>query len=188
MKFGTRSVLGKKVQKVLRIGQKVLAVAGAVGGAYLGVKHVQHQHEHEHKAYQAEQDAGTAKWYKERHTQDAKAIMDKLIADANADKRMRSAVISGVVAKGKSRVPVPPPVPKRSVITGETSMDKLHRKKKEENWAKKTQARRDEKQRVAITTRATIAKAEEGLRVKKKKKTKTKTKYHYGGHLTALGK
>ena len=67
-------------------------------------------------------------------------------------------------------------------------MDKLHRQKKEENWAKKPQASRDEKQRVAITTRATIAKAEEGLRVKKKKKTKTKAKYHYGGHLTSLGK
>ena len=60
MKFGTRNVLGMKVQKVLRIGKKVLAVAGAVGGAYLGVKHVQHQHEH--KAYQAEQDAEMAKW------------------------------------------------------------------------------------------------------------------------------
>ena len=186
MKFGTRSVLGMKVQKVLRLGKKVMAVAGAVGGAYLGVKHVQHQHEH--KAYQAERDAEMAKWNTERYTQDAKDIMDKLDADADADKRMRSAVISGAVAKGKSRVPVPPPVPKRSVITGETAMDKLHRQKKEENWAKKTQARRDEKQRVAITTRATIAKAEEGLRVKKKKKTKTKTKYHYGGHLTALGK
>ena len=186
MKFGTRNVLGKKVQKVLRIGKKVLAVAGAVGGAYLGVKHVQNQHEH--KAYQANQDAEMAKWNTERHTQDAKAIMDKLDADADADKRLRSSVISGAAAKGKIRIPVPPPVPKRSVITGETAMDKLHRQKKEENWAKKTQARRDEKQRVAISTRANIAKAEEGLRVKKKKKTKTKTKYHYGGHLTALGK
>ena len=72
-----------------------------------------------------------AKWNTERYTQDAKAIMDKLDADANADKRMRSAVISGAAAKGKSRIPVPPPVPKRSVITGETAMDKLHRHESE---------------------------------------------------------
>ena len=93
MKFGTRNVLGMKVQNVLRIGKKVLAVAGAVGGAYLGVKHVQNQHEH--KAYQANQDAEMAKWNTERHTQDAKAIMDKLDADADADKRLRSSVIHG---------------------------------------------------------------------------------------------
>ena len=34
--------LGKKVQKVMRVGAKALAVAGAVGGAWLGVKNVQY--------------------------------------------------------------------------------------------------------------------------------------------------
>ena len=34
--------LGKKVQKVMRVGTKALAVAGAVGGAWLGVKNIQY--------------------------------------------------------------------------------------------------------------------------------------------------
>ena len=62
--------LGTKVRKVMRVGKKALAVAGAtlttaniVGGAWLGVKNVQHRHDESQKREAGEK---------------AKEIMDRL--------------------------------------------------------------------------------------------------------------
>ena len=60
--------LGTKVRKVMRVGKKALAVAGALGGAWLGVKNVQHQHQESQKRESRKREAG----------EKAKEIMDRL--------------------------------------------------------------------------------------------------------------
>ena len=101
--------LGKKVQKVMRVGAKALAVAGAVGGAWLGVKNIQyHANRGEREAYHAGVDTRDAANRKKDATAKATSIMERLDRDEEADKRHRASVISEASAKGKKRAPVPP--------------------------------------------------------------------------------
>ena len=80
--------LGKKVQKVMRVGAKALAVAGAVGGAWLGVKNVQyHANQGARDEYHAGVEARDEANRKKDATAKSKAIMEKLDRDEEADKR-----------------------------------------------------------------------------------------------------
>ena len=78
--------LGKKVQKVMRVGAKALAVAGAVGGAWLGVKNIQyHAKQGEREAYHAGVEARDAANRKKDAAAKATSIMEKLDRDEEAD-------------------------------------------------------------------------------------------------------
>ena len=75
--------LGTKVRKVMRVGKKALAVAGAtlttaniVGGAWLGVKNVQHHREESQRRESRKREAG----------EKAKEIMDRLDKERLQDK------------------------------------------------------------------------------------------------------
>ena len=103
------SKLGKKVLKVLRLGKKVVAVAGAVGGAALGLKHI-----HDVNAHSAENARTNAEdqayLHKARATSRATGIMDGLEREQDAETRHRSSVIREASAKGghgTTRRPVP---------------------------------------------------------------------------------
>jgi hypothetical protein len=168
--------LGKKVKKVMRVGTKALAIAGAVGGAWLGVKNAQyHANQGARDEYHAGVEARDASHRKKDATAKSKAIMEKLDRDEEADKRHRASVISEASAKGKKRAPVPPRFGEYVVKThkkkrGETAMERLHRINKMKRETQERDAVRDEKLRKDVGTRAKIAKAEEDLRIKKKKK------------------
>jgi len=170
------SKLGKKVLKVLRLGKKVVAVAGAVGGAALGLKHI-----HDVNAHSAENARTNAEdqayLHKARATSRATGIMDGLDREQDAETRHRSSVISGAAAKGKSRVPVAPHFGRYVVKThrkqkGETAMGRLQRINTMTSDSRRRDAVRDEALMQDVGTRARIAKAEEGLRLSKQKKKK----------------
>ena len=173
------SKLGKKVLKVLRLGKKVVAVAGAVGGAALGLKHI-----HDVTAHSAERARTNAEdqayLHKSRATEKATGIMERLDREHDAETRLRSSVISGAAAKGKSRVPVAPHFGRYVVKThrkqkGETAMGRLQRINTMTNDSRRRDAVRDEALRQDLGTRATIAKAEEGLRISKQKQKKSRS-------------
>ena len=168
--------LGKKVKKVMRVGAKALAVAGAVGGAWLGVKNVQyHANRGERDEYHAGVEARDEANRKKDATAKATSIMERLDRDEEADKRHRSSMISEASAKGKKRVPVPPRFGEYVVKThkkkrGETAMERLHRINKMNRETRERDAVRDDNLRQEVGTRAKIAKAEEDLRLAKQKK------------------
>ena len=173
------SKLGKKVLKVLRLGKKVVAVAGAVGGAALGLKHI-----HDVTAHSAENTRTNAEdqadLHKSRATEKATGIMERLDREQDAETRHRSSVIRGASAKGKSRVPVAPHFGRYVVKThrkqkGETAMGRLQRINTMTNDSRRRDAVRDEALRQDLGTRAKIAKAEEGLRLSKQKQKKRRS-------------
>ena len=176
------SKLGKKVLKVLRFGKKVVAVAGAVGGAALGLKHI-----HDVSAHSAENARTNAEdqayLHKARATSRATVIMDGLDRDHDAETRHRGAmdsVIREASAKGKVRAPVAPHFGRYVVKThrkqkGETAMGRLQRINTMTNDSRRRDAVRDEALRQDLGTRAKIAKAEEGLRISKQKKKKSRS-------------
>ena len=173
------SKLGKKVLKVLRLGKKVVAVAGAVGGAALGLKHI-----HDVTAHSAERARTNAEdqayLHKSRATEKATGIMERLDREQDTETRHRSSVISGAAAKGKSRVPVAPHFGRYVVKThrkqkGETAMGRLQRINTMTSDSRRRDAVRDEALRQDVGTRARIAKAEEGLRISKQKQKKSRS-------------
>jgi hypothetical protein len=173
------SKLGKKVLKVLRLGKKVVAVAGAVGGAALGLKHIHdvNAHSDERARTNAEDQSHL---HKARATSRATVIMDGLDREHDAETRHRSSVISGAAAKGKSRVPVAPHFGRYVVKThrkqkGETAMGRLQRINTMASDSRRRDAVRDEALRQDLGTRAKIAKAEEGLRLSKQKQKKRRS-------------
>ena len=169
--------LGKKVQKVMRVGAKALAVAGAVGGAWLGVKNVQyHANQGARDEYHAGVEARDEANRKKDATAKATSIMEKLDRDEEADKRHRASVISEASAKGKKRAPVPPRFGEYVIKThrkqrGETAMGRLKSINKMNRETRERDAVRDENLRQDVGTRAKIAKAEEDLRIKKKRRS-----------------
>ena len=176
------SKLGKKVLKVLRLGKKVVAVAGAVGGAVLGLKHIHDvsAHSDERARTNAEDQAYL---HKARATSRATGIMDGLEREQDAETRHRGAmdsVIREASAKGKSRVPVAPHFGRYVVKThrkqkGETAMGRLQRINTMTNNSRRRDAVRDEALMQDVGTRAKIAKAEEGLRLSKQKQKKSRS-------------
>ena len=176
------SKLGLKVLKVLRLGKKVVAVAGAVGGAALGLKHIHDVSTHsDERARTNAEDQDYL--HKARATSRATGIMDGLEREQDAETRHRGAmdsVIREASAKGKSRVPVAPHFGRYVVKThrkqkGETAMGRLQRINTMTSDSRRRDAVRDEALRQDVGTRARIAKAEEGLRLSKQKQKKSRS-------------
>jgi hypothetical protein len=186
--------LGRKViGHIGRLGRKLVkgaAVGVGITVAVLGLKHANDVSDHS-----AEREKTNAEshehLHKARATSRATVIMDGLNREHEDETRLRTSVISGAAAAGRSRVPVAPHFGRYVVKThrkqkGETAMGRLQRINTMTNDSRRRDAVIDARMQADVGARAGIAKAEEDLRItKKKKRWKKKKKYQFPEDLAA---